>query len=83
MKYRKGIAEDFSTPGVYDTSSGVGGGVGGISGNQQAPSPYSAYTSGAGETGEPYQQSPFSGQQGGGGGQQTAPSTGEYNPPTY
>ena len=58
MNYRKGVTEQFASDN-YDPNV--------MPSSQPIPSPYSAYPS-TGETGDPYQQSPFGGQPGGGGG---------------
>ena len=78
MNYRKGVTEEFASQ-SYDPNV--------MSGSQPIPSPYSAYPS-TGESGDPYQQSPFGGppssgfQQGGGGGFQQG-GTGGVPQSTY
>ena len=71
MRYRQGAADAF-------TSSYEPEGV-----TQPTPSPYSTYA--GGESGDPYQQPPFSGGGGGGGGmmdEQRRPP-GDFSAPTY
>ena len=81
LRYRQGVTESFAQPGSYDEPGGTGGMP------QPTPSPYSAYPgSGGGESAEPYQQSPFSGQtQPYGAPTETkqAPPPGDFQPPTY
>jgi len=69
MRYRKGVSEDFS--GGYDQDNMGGGGMGG----GMPPAPY--YSPSAGESGDPYQQSPFSG------GAEVKQPPGDFQPPTY
>ncbi len=95
LKYRKGIAEDFSA-GDMGQDAGPG--------SQPAPSPYSAYPSaggggggyapssggggyppsnaggyGGGESGDPYQQAPFTGVPE----QKPQQPPADFQPPTY
>ncbi|KAK2161516.1 hypothetical protein LSH36_115g06012 [Paralvinella palmiformis] len=74
MRYRKGVTEDFSSGYEPDV---IGAGVGGAGVPQPTPSPYSSYPA-AGETGDPYQQAPFSGAP-----QPPKQPPGDFQPPTY
>jgi hypothetical protein len=78
MRYRKGVGEDFSSG--YDPDvigGGVGGGTGGVGGAIPQPTPYSSYPT-AGETGDPYQQGPFTGVP-----EPVKQPPGDFQPPTY
>lgn len=61
QRYRAGVTEPFAATTGYEPDMTAGGGIpgAGVPGQPGAPSPYSTYA--GGETGDPYQQPPFSG----------------------